>query len=266
MSAGPLQFEWAAHTDRGLRRPGNEDAWSATALGAVPTPLTPAQPAAPGDGLLFTVSDGIGGSRAGEVASAFCVSQLAVELAARRTEPDAAAALHAAFLATHAELARRAASRPDWHGMGATLTALWLTADGAAWFGHVGDSRLYARTGEGWLPCTLDHSVGAGLVRRGEMTAEAVQRMRLRSLLEQAMGGDGAPIEPQVGELALGPDAEFMLCSDGLHGPLGDALEDHLAATHGADLARRGDRLLAAALAAGGPDNITVLSVRARRG
>lgn len=258
-----MLVDWAARTDRGLRRSGNEDAWGAFALGTEPVPLAAGSAAGVGEGLLFAVSDGIGGARAGEVASAFCIRRLAMEISARRTSDEPAAALAEAFRVTHAALSEEADRNPEWRGMGATLTVLWFTASAGPWFGHVGDSRLYLREATGWVPRTHDHSVGAGMVRRGELTPELARRMRLGSVLEQAMGGDGAPIGPQIGAVDLPDGGEFLLCTDGLHGPLDERLPAP-PDTGRPDVATEVGALVAAALAAGGPDNVTVLAGRLR--
>jgi protein phosphatase len=256
-------FKWSAHSDQGRRRTNNEDAWGAFMFDAVLAPLV-ADPAVwPEHGVLLVLSDGMGGARAGEVASRFCVDHLATELHGRRTAPDRKAAMADALRAVHHDLTRFADAEPARNGMGATLSAVWFAADGTYVVGHVGDSRVYLRRAGAWTQVTDDHSVGAGMVRRGELTAEAATRLKFRSLLEQVMGGDGSPIEPQIvtGQQAAG-DA-WLMCSDGLYGPLGD----NLAAAAGAaldqpDLVAGAAALVAAANEAGGPDNITLMLAR----
>ena len=171
--------------------------------------------------------------------------------------------MHEAFIATHAALVQAANADHEKEGMGATLSALWLKADGTRVVGHVGDSRIYCRQGAGWAQLTEDQSVGAGMVRRGELSAAEVNRLRYRSMLEQVMGGDGSPIEPQVTVGSWQVDEDYLLCSDGLYGPVGDNLESLMeGAFHRDPLARGAQWLVASANAAGGPDNITVLLAR----
>jgi len=256
----PSRLAWAALTDQGRRRRNNEDAWGAWSLGEVLARM-PGEPRIwPAQGFLLLVSDGMGGAKAGEVASHFCVERLARELFSRRRQPDRAGALREAFVATHEALMAQADADPAQEGMGATLSAVWLLPDGTFHFGHVGDSRIHAGGAGSWRQLTEDQSVGAGLVRRGEMSAADVSRLRYRSMLEQVMGGEGAPLEPQIGHGEWTTGFTLGLCSDGLHGPLGE------------DLARFYDQALAQptladgvswlvtqANEAGGPDNITVL-------
>lgn len=262
MTTPAIRLEWAALTDRGLRRRGNEDAWTVVALGEGWTPLAAGlSPVGPG-GVLLIVSDGIGGSNAGEEASQFCVEHLPVEVACRRDQPDRKAALADAMQATHAALSARSRTRSDWQGMGATLTVLWLLSSGPAILGHVGDSRLYHRHGGRWRQCSEDHSVGAGMVRRGELTPEAVSRMKFRSVLEQAMGGDGVEIQPQVAEVEIAAGDYLLLCSDGAYGPNESHFLTWLGAKETPAPAAFAAELVAAANAAGGPDNITVICAR----
>lgn len=257
------RLSWAALTHQGQRRQNNEDCWGAFALGAVVAPLAAEPREWPEHGILLVVSDGMGGANAGEVASQLCVKRLPTELYARRSRENKADALRDAFISTHEALLLAASIDPAKQGMGATLSALWLQADGSAIVGHVGDSRIVHRPSGNWEQVTHDHSVGAGMVRRGEISAEAATRLKFRSLLEQAMGADGAEIHPQLEYVAAQPGDTWLLCSDGLYGPLGDRFEascDH--ALQRANLGESAQFLIDAANDAGGPDNITVLLAR----
>ena len=255
---------WAALTDRGRVRGNNEDAWGAFALEEGPVPLAARPEGWPRHGVLFVVSDGMGGARAGEEASRFCIERLPVELLAHLGAGGGEAALDAALRATHAALTAAGLGNPAWHGMGATLSTLWLRPPGAALLGHVGDSRIYGRHAGAWRRCTEDHTLGEGLVRRGTMTPEAAAAFRFRSLLEQVMGGDGRALAPQVAPVPWQPGDAAVLCSDGLYRALDGDLEPRLAAAVREARLEDGARgLVDAANAAGGPDNITVLLVRA---
>ena len=261
----PCRFEWAALSDIGQRRKNNEDSWGVFRLGGGKAePLQASPVAIPEHGLLLIMSDGMGGTRAGEEASRFCVDRLSAELAARAAGPgDRGGKLREAFIATHEALVGRSRTQDDWAGMGATLSALWIQPAGETVLGHVGDSRVYALHGGELRQLSEDHSIGASMVRRGEMSAEAVTRLKFRSLLEQAMGADGSPIEPQISVGSTEAGGEFALCSDGLYGPLRDRVEPALRrAFNQRSLASAAAELIAAANEAGGPDNITVILAR----
>lgn len=256
-------LHFAAHSDLGQRRSNNEDYWGGWNLGDPLTPLTPDGSVSPDPGVVLAVSDGMGGAEGGEVASHFCITRLGQLLPQHRSAAKPGEALAAIFAQVHQELFAKAEEEKALRGMGATLSALWLRADGRATLCHVGDSRIYHSTGGEWRQLTDDQSVGAGMVRRGEMSEETVRRLRYRSMLEQVMGGDGSPIEPQVGQLEWGAGSRFALCSDGLYGPLGGRLEAELDAAFARDNLSAASRgLIDAANAAGGPDNITVILAR----
>ena len=258
-----LQLDWSAVSHVGRVRRNNEDSWGgfAPAQGAVP--LAPGTLAPGAGGLLLLVSDGMGGAQGGEEASRFCIERGAQEIATRHDARDLGAALREAMLATHTALLARARSRSGWHGMGATLSALWLQANGTGMVGHIGDSRVYQRHGGKLRQLTEDHNLGAGMVRRGEMTEEGVARFKYRSMLEQVMGGDGRVIEPQLIPVKLAGGDTFALCSDGLFGPLRERTDKLLdEALQQAALPGAAQSLVDAANAAGGQDNITVLLAR----
>jgi protein phosphatase len=261
----PSGFEWAALSNIGQRRKNNEDSWGVFSLGGGKAePLQASPVAVPEQGLLVILSDGMGGSRAGEEASRFCVDRLPVELAARAAGPgDPAGKLHDSIISTHEALVGRSKTQEAWGGMGATLSALWILPAGEMVLGHVGDSRVYALHAGEMRQLSEDHNVGASMVRRGEMSAEAATRLKFRSLLEQAMGGDGSPIVPQISQVNADAGGGFALCTDGLYGPLRDRVEPalHLAFTR-PSLAAAAAELIAAANDAGGPDNITVILAR----
>lgn len=251
-------LEWAALSDQGLRRKNNEDSWGAWTPGAGEG-LPAARAPLPEQGVVLAVSDGMGGAAAGEVASQYCIDQLRRELAPAAAA-TAASALAEAFGRVHQGLLALAEAKPELQGMGATLSALWLRPGGDAALVHIGDSRIYQGvSGQPWVQLTEDHSVGAAMVRRGEMSAEAARRLRFRSMLEQVMGGDGAPIEPQVLGFRWAEGMRFVLCSDGLHGPLEADLEVRMDAALAGGVTAAAAALVAAANDAGGPDNVTVV-------
>ncbi len=259
-----VTLEWSGLSDVGRRRTNNEDSWGAWSLGAAAaTPLSAGPLALPPRGVLLAVSDGMGGAAGGEVASHLCIEQLGPRVGALAPGADPLEGLQEVFLAIHAALGAAAEATPPLRGMGATLSAVWLRPEGRGFIAHVGDSRIYhAPAGGDWVQLTEDQSVGAAMVRRGEMTAEAVRRLRYRSMLEQVMGGDGAPIEPQLLEFAWGSGSRLALCSDGLHGPLEDILPGRLTEAFAGTVTEGNQGLIDAANAAGGPDNVTVVLAR----
>ncbi|MDB6113511.1 MAG: protein phosphatase [Lacunisphaera sp.] len=261
--SSPLQLDWSAVSDVGRVRRNNEDSWGVFVPAQGAFPVTQEEIAMGAGGVLLLVSDGMGGAQGGEEASRFCIERCAQEIAHRHDRHDHAAVVREAMTVTHVALLARAQSRNSWRGMGATLSALWLHANGTGVVGHIGDSRVYQRHGGKLRQLTEDHNLGAGMVRRGEMTEEAVTRFKYRSMLEQVMGGDGRVLEPQLVPVKLAAGDCFALCSDGLFGPLRDNTDQLMArALQEAGLAGAAQSLVDAANAAGGQDNVTVLLAR----
>jgi PPM family protein phosphatase len=225
----------ATRTDRGKVRDDNEDA----ALVRGP---------------LLAVADGMGGHSLGQVASATAVATL--EAAA--VEGAASAELLGKALEDAFIRANRAVWE-KWHGgglrIGTTLVAACVTGDRLV-LANVGDSRAYLyRAGE-LRQLTEDHTVSMLRLQRGAITKEQLATDPFRNKLYRGIGTDEY-VEVDIAELALADGDVVLLCSDGLHGVLSDAeIGRHLA---GADPERSAAALVAAANAAGGPDNVTVV-------
>ena len=223
----------AVLTDVGLLRSGNEDAYAA-------------------EPPLFAVADGMGGAKAGEVASALALETLAARLAAGDGLVAAAAAANAAVF-------ERASADPGQSGMGTTLTALRLT-DTSAEAVQVGDSRLYRLRDGALQQLTEDHSVVGEWLRAGAISADEAHASKYRNVLTRALGTEPAveiddlTLEVRAGDLLL-------LCSDGLSSMLTD---DEIAAVLVAqtpDVEACARRLVHEAKNHGGHDNITVIIV-----
>ena len=243
-ASGPPGTRAAALTHPGLVRGNNEDAYA----------IVPEQD-------LYIVSDGMGGHAGGETASSIVVEALP-RLLRERVGPGPVpdADLHEVLRTTLLELSRtvrqEAARRVGLAGMGATVV-LALVRDDRVTVAHMGDSRAYRlRAGE-LVQLTEDHSVVGILLRRGEIRPEDVDGHPARGRITRFIGM-GAQVDPDVATFELVPGDRLLLCSDGLAGVVPD---DEIAAVlsehdEPADTCRR---LVDAALAAGGPDNVTVL-------
>jgi protein phosphatase len=224
---------YAAATDVGLVRSNNEDAF----LTAPP---------------LFAVADGMGGHRAGEVASAGAIRTLQKE--AGHDTDSLVAAVQSANRVVHAE----AAANPDLSGMGTTITAMMTTHDSAQ-IVHVGDSRAYLLREGRLRRLTQDHTVVDRLAREGKIPAEEVDRHPQRSVLERALGV-GPEVDVDVQLLDVRPGDRLLLCTDGLTSMLDDDEIREILLTE-LDPETAAQALIDAALAAGGKDNVTALIV-----
>jgi PPM family protein phosphatase len=233
-----------AATDVGLQRAGNEDSHLRGRN-------------------VFAVADGLGGHQGGEVASAMAVERLAALDGRDFGEPARAAEALADAIAeaNRAILERGVAERELW-GMGTTVTAAAVVGDLVLQLAHVGDSRAYLlREGGPPRQLTTDHTVVGELVRRGRLTQRQAASHPERSVLTRAVGLDPNLQVERPDPLGLRPGDQVLLCSDGLTETVADERLAELLAGHadGDDACRA---LIAAANAAGGPDNITVVLLR----
>ena len=221
---------------------------------------------------LFVLSDGMGGEAHGEIASAMAVETVVKHCLDAETNPAARVigavqpnwSAQTKRLSTAVHLANKnifksAEEHPDQHGMGATLTAVWIN-DTKLSIAHVGDSRAYLLRGGSLLQLTRDHSLVAEQVRRGILTAAEAEESDMQSVLLRALGAQ-AEIEVDAEEHTLFPRDFLLLCSDGLTRMV---TEPEIAGTLQAvaEPVRSAEKLVALANERGGPDNITVVVVR----
>jgi len=204
---------------------------------------------------VFAVADGMGGAKAGEVASGLAASAL------KETGTDGSGEERVTQLIQEANrrVFRRANEDREASGMGTTMTVA-LVEDGRVVFGHVGDSRAYLIREGSIEQLTDDHSLVAELVRSGRLTPEEAEAHPQRSVITRAVGTepdvdvDTFTIEPEDGDL-------FLICSDGLTDMVDDGTIIDAIERHRDDLDEAAKALVGAANRVGGEDNITVLLV-----
>ncbi len=209
-------------------------------------------------GILLLVCDGMGGRAAGEIAArvaAHAIKECLVNEGPTVTQHPVESLKHAVLDANQAVL-DEANANPAERGMGTTCTAA-IMLPGRLVIGQVGDSRAYLfRDGE-LHALTRDQSLVSQMVDRGLLDAEQARRSPHRNVLLQALGGH-TRVEPVVTEVEFCARDRLLVCSDGLHGPVTDARIAEIVATT-PDLTVAAKTLIAEALRAGGPDNVTVV-------
>lgn len=220
----------------------------------------------------FVVADGMGGHNAGEVASRVAVDTLTEFVRASREDGaitwpygfmpalgfEVNQLKNAIQLADH-EIRFTAQRESSYEGMGSTVVALLIRDERGA-FVSVGDSRLYRWRSRQLTQLSEDDSWAASMLRAGA-SPEAIRQHAMRHMLTRALG-TGQAIDVAVTEFAMLEDDLCLICSDGLHDPLGDeGIAKVLAAASG-DLDALSSALVDAANDAGGPDNVTVVVVR----
>lgn len=247
MTVNSLEISCRTHV--GLVRNNNEDSYTAD-----------------GDYGLLVVADGMGGHCSGEVASRIAV-EAAAEVLGQTQQEDMADELDSLMLvgrsaevangAIFAEVGRRA----ELAGMGTTLVSA-LFRDNRIFYAHVGDSRLYRLRAGRLRSLTRDHSLVQHLVDEGLFRDrdEAHEAGVGDNVLTRCLGQD-PNVQVDVGDSALKPGDLFLCCTDGLCGIVTDERLQDLMLSH-EPLELIAARLEAAALAAGGPDNVTLVLVR----
>jgi protein phosphatase len=230
-----LTLRYAAHSDRGLIRDGNQDS-----VYAGPR--------------LLAVADGMGGMAAGDVASNIVIAAMAP--LDEDVPGDALVdALRGAVDTANQQLRDTVDANPHLEGMGTTLTAVLFSGSKIGMV-HIGDSRAYLlRDGE-FNQITKDDTYVQMLVDEGRISAEEASSHPQRSLLTRAL--DGRDIDPEYSVRQVLPGDRYLICSDGLSGVVSaETIAETL--REFPDPQQCVERLVQLALRGGGPDNITVV-------
>jgi serine/threonine protein phosphatase PrpC len=206
-------------------------------------------------GVLLAVSDGMGGHRAGEVASAMVIESLKHSMTLDRQSQPGDALIERAVERANREV-WHAAAKPGRERMGATVTALFVQGD-VVHIAEVGDSRAYLLRGGVLHQVTRDQSYVQVLVDSGVITPEEAETAPMKNVILQAMG-QKSDVTVALGRLALRQRDCFIICSDGLSNKVSPDEMRHVILT-----ATRLDaacaKLIELAKDHGGEDNITVI-------
>jgi protein phosphatase len=241
-----VELRHGAATDVGLVREVNEDSYLA-------------------DPPVFVVADGMGGHDGGDVASLIVVEEFG-RLADDGYDPLCA---EEAVTETLNRCQRRLFEYGDthrgrdggrWRGGTTAVVALLLEDHGPRWLlANLGDSRIYAVSDGELVRVSVDHSLVQELVDAGQITEEEAAVHPERHIVTRALGGPD-DIDPDFFVLGLADVRRIVLCSDGVTAMIGDAEIADLLAEH-ADPQDAAERLVTAAVSAGGIDNATAVVV-----
>ncbi len=257
-----MRLRFAGLTDVGRTRDNNEDNFF----------ISDAEP-------LCIVADGMGGHNSGEVASAFAIRAVRDFYDRTLVDPDIEAELRRKLPAwpfkrrppEHPEERRlvqaimlanqivhdKATSSAEFQGMGTTIVGAYFIETGM-YLVHIGDSRGYRIRGNTVERITRDHSLADEYLAMGILRKEELEFFPYKNVVTRALGL-GPTVEPEVNFVTIVPGDVFLFCSDGLTDPLSDETIRDLVAENSDDLEGACRALVAAANAAGGPDNITVV-------
>lgn len=199
----------------------------------------------------------MGAHAAGELASEMATSQIAQHYSRLAETSSIKNALHDAISRANSDIFSRGQSNPEFYNMGTTACALVISSQGAL-IGHVGDSRVYRIRGKSLEQMTSDHSLVWELQAGGQLTEEGVANIP-KNVITRSLGpGEDVQIDIE-GPMDVQAGDRFLLCSDGLTGPVSDeeiavlahCLEEQVAARVLVDLANL----------RGGPDNISIIII-----
>ncbi|MBX3426676.1 MAG: serine/threonine-protein phosphatase [Pirellulales bacterium] len=239
----------AAASDVGMRRSSNQDALAVS--------LADGERQFRCGGHLFLVADGMGAHAAGELASQIAADNIPH---AFRKQRDMAPceAIVAAIEDANARIYAKGQNSVDFQGMGTTCSCLVLLEQGAL-AAHIGDSRIYRLRGGVFEQLTFDHSLVWEMAAAGQATEEQVPPYVPKNVITRSLGP-----HPQVkvdleGPWPIAAGDRYVLCSDGLTGPLTAELIGLVVET--LPPAEAAQTLVDLANLLGGPDNITVIVV-----
>ncbi|BCX46998.1 hypothetical protein HAHE_09060 [Haloferula helveola] len=262
--SAPDSLRWTGITDPGRFRPNNEDAFLCLTFDSREVRYLGRE----GDGSLeasdyvFAVSDGMGGAKAGEVASKIAVEKItrlmpaSFQLGAARLDAGFSDVLGTIFEETHQSLIDLGKHYEECRGMGATLSLCWFMPDWMV-FGHVGDSRIYYLPKDGeMVQLSEDHSRVGRMLRKGRINEREARTHPQKNILDQVLGGRSNNIDPQFGRVGYHSGDRFLICSDGLIDGMWDRRIDEMA---------RGEfsakTLVDYAVAESGRDNTTAILI-----
>jgi serine/threonine protein phosphatase PrpC len=247
----PLQCESYALSHQGLVRLNNEDYWA-----RIP------------DENFFIVADGMGGHRAGEVASKE-TSRILCELCKEIliTDPDeeqtAQEARHLLCLLiedVNRQIYKLARSNKKYKGMGTTLCCSYLCGEQLV-YAHVGDSRIYLLRDGKLKQLTKDHSLARRLMDMGQLNEKNRKAFAYKNIITRAIGLEDV-VEPSVSITDVLPGDQFLLCTDGLSDMVSDEEIEAIVNdcnNDGSTLEEISSALIDKAIKLGGKDNVTVM-------
>jgi PPM family protein phosphatase len=251
------KIEFVNVSDTGMKRPHNEDS----------TVTDPTMG-------LAVVADGMGGYKAGEVASAIAAKAILdivrgdIQAAREKVrDPESELSVEAALVRDSITNANRhifktATEVPQCHGMGTTVVVV-LFYNNMATIAHVGDSRVYRLRDGDLAQITNDHSLVQELIDRGFFTPEEAEANTPKNLVTRALGIDQT-VEVDIQEEATRPGDIYLLCSDGLNDMVDDEEIRLTLSKYSANLVEAAHELVRLANESGGKDNISVVLARPR--
>lgn len=206
---------------------------------------------------LFLVADGMGGHKAGDMASRMCVEEVVHQIQTTDKKTPVGVFEEAVEKANRM-ICERASENPELSGMGTTLVAATIEKE-TAYIVNVGDSRLYLLR-DTLQQITTDHSLVEEMVQSGEIGKEEMRTHPNKNIITRALGTD-LEVQPDCFEIEVRQGDVLLLCSDGLSNMLEDEAMEVIIKNHRENIEEAGNELVRQANEAGGKDNITVVLI-----
>ncbi len=241
-------------TDTGSKRSNNQDSiyYSDKPVGPLPN--------------LYIVADGMGGHKAGEVASAIAINHLTEEFYRLETLGDKEMTidwLRNIVTEINNKIFDYTKENPDSKGMGTTLVVA-IKTDEFILYGNIGDSSGFVMKNGKLTKVTKDHSLVNLLVSTGELTEEEAKYHPRKNVLMRALGANN-PIDIDIFDVEMNVNSLF-LCSDGLTNMLTVEQIEKVLNDKELDIEECFDKLIKKANARGGNDNISVAYLKKESG
>lgn len=205
---------------------------------------------------LFIVADGMGGHKAGDIASRLTVDSV-VDKLSKINSKDYISVITDTIIKVNKEVIDKAAESQDYAGMGTTLVVATVF-DNILKVANVGDSRLYV-VGEDIIQITRDHSLVEEMVINGQLDRADARVDKRKNIITRAIGGE-SKVEAEMFSVELKPEDKILMCSDGLSNMVDDA-EILEIINREPDIEKAARMLIDAANENGGKDNISVVIV-----
>lgn len=234
-------------TDIGLQREINQDFiyCNDNSIGVLPN--------------LYIVADGMGGHKAGDFASRFCINEFVKEVATI-TGRTIIGSMEGAIRHTNEGLLKEAAGNPDLEGMGTTFVAA-VISDRSVFVANIGDSRMYLIENGTIRQITEDHSLVEEMIRKGEIERKDAKHHPKKNVIMRALGA-AEQVIPDFFEIEPEKGSYLLLCSDGLTNMLEDEAIKTIVLEQNTTLEQKVKHLIEQANAQGGKDNISVVLVQ----
>jgi len=208
-------------------------------------------------GSIFLICDGMGGHKAGEVASQYASIKI-VEYFYKSPQKDIPSKLNESIRMVNREIYNLSQKDSSKRGMGTTVIAV-VTFENTLYFANVGDSRAYLLRNDSIRKLTKDHSWLEEKISEGVLSPSEARNNPNKNIITKCVGYE-PDVEPNFGSIVLKEGDRLILCSDGLWDELNDFKIKEVALSN-SDLKKSVERLISTAEGNGGKDNITVVGI-----